>query len=240
MKHLGRLFAAALIATSLPVMAKSSNMDSVTFSSGGKTIGMKVFAAGAANSPAILVLHGAGGVDAGNRYVGQLAAAVAANGYSTFVVEYFDRTGTTYASDAVIQKNFTAWLETIADATTYIAERSDIDPGRIGTFGYSLGGYLAVAHAARDPRVRATVELAGGIDSSYSSEVRRLPPLLIVHGEEDQRVPFDRGLELEKFAQRFGSPVETQFFPNERHILSPAAAFQALARALTFFGNHLK
>jgi dipeptidyl aminopeptidase/acylaminoacyl peptidase len=240
MRLLGRLFAAALLASFVMSAAEGSNMETITFPSGGKSIGMKVFGTGAANSPAILVLHGAGGVDAGNRYVGQLAAAVAANGYATFIVEYFDRTDTTYASDRVIQKSFDSWLETIADATTVIAERADIDRDRIGTFGYSLGGYLAVAHAARDSRVRATVELAGGIDSSYSRQVRRLPPLLIVHGEQDQRVPFDRGVELEKVARRLGSPVETLFFPNERHILSPAAAFQALARALTFFETHLR
>src|SRR4051812_32406444 len=93
--------------------------------------------------PAILVLHGAGGMDSGNEYVRQLARAVAGNGYAAFLVEYFERTGTAYASDPIIHANFEKWVETIQDATSFIADHSSVDRNRIGTVGYSLGGYLA-------------------------------------------------------------------------------------------------
>ena len=43
----------------------------------------------------------------------------------------------------------------------YLKGRDDIDPGRIGVFGVSLGGYYAARSAAYEPRVRATVALAG-------------------------------------------------------------------------------
>jgi carboxymethylenebutenolidase len=216
-------------------------MEYASFSSGGKAIGVNVFETGATQAPAILVLHGAGGVDAGNKYVLQLAAAVAANGYSTFLVEYFDRTGTSRASDDDMRQNFAVWLETMEDAVTFVAQQPRVDAQRIGTLGYSLGGYLAVAHAARDPRIRAAAEFAGGIDPEFSKQVRRLPPLLIIHGQEDQRVPFTRGLDLEQFARTLdSSPVETEFYPGEKHVLSPAAALQALGRALRFFGTYMK
>jgi dienelactone hydrolase len=224
----------------LNLNATAVKMEQTSFTSGGKTIEVNAHFTELETAPAIIVLHGAGGVDAGNRYVGHLAAAVAAHGYSTFVVEYFDRTGTTYASDTEIHKHFDAWVETIKDAVTFVAQQPRVDAEKIGTFGYSLGGYLAVAHAARDPRVRATVELAGGVDRDYSKQVKRLPPLLIVHGREDQRVLFARGVELEKFARGLGSAVETEYYPGERHILSPVAALRALGRALDFFQTHLK
>jgi 2,6-dihydroxypseudooxynicotine hydrolase len=43
----------------------------------------------------------------------------------------------------------------------HLQERGDIDPERIGLFGVSLGGYYAARSAAYEPRLLATVALAG-------------------------------------------------------------------------------
>jgi dienelactone hydrolase len=43
----------------------------------------------------------------------------------------------------------------------FLAGRGDIDPGRIGLMGVSLGGYYAARCAAYEPRLRAAVALAG-------------------------------------------------------------------------------
>lgn len=221
-------------------VARDVATDTNSFRSKGRQIGVESFIpTNVVRCPAILVLHGAGGMDSGNKYVRQLAAAVAGNGYATFLVEYFERTGTTFASDPIIHANFDKWVETIRDATTFIADHSSIDRDRIGTVGYSLGGYLAVAHAAGDARIRAVVEVAGGIDPELVRTVKRLPPTLIIHGKEDQRVSFARATELEALLKKLGTPVKTEFFPNERHILSPSAAIAALGSALEFLGAHM-
>jgi 2,6-dihydroxypseudooxynicotine hydrolase len=46
-------------------------------------------------------------------------------------------------------------------AIDWMEKRSDVDASRVGVFGVSLGGYYAVRVAAMEPRVRATIELAG-------------------------------------------------------------------------------
>jgi 2,6-dihydroxypseudooxynicotine hydrolase len=46
-------------------------------------------------------------------------------------------------------------------AVDYIRGRDEIDSGRIGLFGVSLGGYYAARAAAYEPRLRAVVALAG-------------------------------------------------------------------------------
>jgi 2,6-dihydroxypseudooxynicotine hydrolase len=46
-------------------------------------------------------------------------------------------------------------------AIDWLQARADIDGERIGVYGVSLGGYYAVRVAAHEPRVRATIELAG-------------------------------------------------------------------------------
>jgi dipeptidyl aminopeptidase/acylaminoacyl peptidase len=214
--------------------------EELSFTSGGKRIGVQVWRGERAPAPAILVLHGAGGVDAGNRYVSHLARLVAAHGFQTFLVEYFDRTATAYATDATIKTHAPAWLETIHDTVDFIAAQPGVDAECIGTFGYSLGGYLAVAHAAQDERIRAVVELAGGIDAETAGAARRLPPLLIVHGREDQRVSFTNAVELQSLCEKLRTPVQTLFLPGERHLLSPGAALVAIQQALRFFDTHLK
>jgi 2,6-dihydroxypseudooxynicotine hydrolase len=56
----------------------------------------------------------------------------------------------------------------------YLAGRDDIDPARIGGFGVSLGGYYAARAAAYEPRIRATVSLAGPYQWSLDWDI--LPP----------------------------------------------------------------
>lgn len=46
-------------------------------------------------------------------------------------------------------------------AIDWLESRDDVDAGRVGVYGVSLGGYYAVRVAACEPRVKATIELAG-------------------------------------------------------------------------------
>jgi 2,6-dihydroxypseudooxynicotine hydrolase len=46
-------------------------------------------------------------------------------------------------------------------AIDWLEQRDDVDASQLGVYGVSLGGYYAVRVAATDPRVRATIELAG-------------------------------------------------------------------------------
>jgi 2,6-dihydroxypseudooxynicotine hydrolase len=52
--------------------------------------------------------------------------------------------------------------ERVATAVVdYLAGRADVDADKIGVFGVSLGGYYAARCAAYEPRLKATVALAG-------------------------------------------------------------------------------
>jgi len=54
-----------------------------------------------------------------------------------------------------------AYEKVAAAAVDYLATRDDIDAGRTGLFGVSLGGYYAARAAAYEPRLAAVVALAG-------------------------------------------------------------------------------
>jgi dienelactone hydrolase len=50
----------------------------------------------------------------------------------------------------------------IMQAVGYLAQRSDVDPGRIAVAGYSMGSFHAVIAGALDPRIHALVLSGGG------------------------------------------------------------------------------
>jgi dienelactone hydrolase len=54
-----------------------------------------------------------------------------------------------------------AYERPAAAAIDWLQSRDDVDGERIGVYGVSLGGYYAVRVAALEPRVKATIELAG-------------------------------------------------------------------------------
>lgn len=54
-------------------------------------------------------------------------------------------------------------------ATDLLAARREVDAGRIGNIGHSLGGKEVLYHAAFDPRIRAAVSCEGGIGLSFSN-----------------------------------------------------------------------
>jgi alpha-beta hydrolase superfamily lysophospholipase len=54
-----------------------------------------------------------------------------------------------------------AYEKVATAAVGYLRERDEIDAGKIGMFGVSLGGYYASRAAAYEPRLQAVVALAG-------------------------------------------------------------------------------
>jgi pimeloyl-ACP methyl ester carboxylesterase len=54
-------------------------------------------------------------------------------------------------------------------ATDVLAARREVDAGRLGSIGHSLGGKEVLYHAAFDPRIRAAVSCEGGVGLSFSN-----------------------------------------------------------------------
>ena len=222
----------------LPLASKTLAAEGRTdhFLSGGQRIAVEVFPAPRADAPCVIVLHGASGLAAGNRFLAQVAGGFASLGFHTYLVHYFERTGTTYAGDATIQASFPAWRETVRDAGAWV--QRDHPDARVGIFGYSLGGYLAVATSAQDASVSAVVELAGGL--AEGTTPAKLPPTLVLHGDRDTRVPFAEAGRLKATLERTGSVHEMHVYQGEGHILSFPSYLDVVQRGAAFFGRHLR
>ena len=209
------------------------------FTSHGHSIAVDCFVPeGAGRVAAVIALHGSGGGH--GSIASDPAARLAAQGFAVFVPHYFDRTGTTAVADrGTIFRNFAAWGKTVWDAIGWVSARAEVDPERIGLMGFSLGGYLALSVASVDPRVRAVVEFFGGFPKEMKLFMRRMPPVLILHGDADTSVPVDEAYHLQQVLESRKVAYEMKIYPGAGHGFSGEVWRDAGRRTLAFLNQHL-
>jgi dienelactone hydrolase len=194
---------------------------------------------GGEKQPSILVLHGAGGTLFDGPEMRRVAQHLAAAGNAVYVVHYFERTGSIFALDSTMQKHFPTWLETVRESIAAI-QMIRRNQAKVGIYGYSLGGFLALAAASDNARVGAVVEHAGGVWNNEFARVGRMPPVLMIHGDEDARVPVAKyARPLIPVLRRRAAKLETRFFPGEGHVFTQSAMLQVREAAAHWFRRSL-
>ncbi|HMD17910.1 MAG TPA: dienelactone hydrolase family protein [Terriglobales bacterium] len=212
----------------------------LTFQSGNKPIRLDAYlpAPSDGSVPAVVALYGAGGNVSGmERY----ASTLAAQGFAVYLLHYFDRTGTESADKPTIMRNFPLWMKTLWDAISFVETQPQVDGKRIALLGFSLGAYLSLANSAIDPRVQAVVEFFGGMPKEMNLFMRRLCPVLILHGEADSTVPVDEAYKLQKLLEKKGIPYEIKIYPAVGHGFEDQTIWRdAGLRSLQFLQKYLK
>jgi dienelactone hydrolase len=243
---MSRLAVLTFVAVSfMPHLANSAHSSLITMSkistqSGGRRIRVDKYAPlQSGKRPVILVLHGAGGTLLDGPEMRRVARQLAEAGNTVYLVHYFNQTGTVVALDAGMQKNFPAWLATVRDCIKF-AQQDSTNSSPVGVYGYSLGGFLALAAASDNPAVGAVVEHAGGIWNGQAERIKHMPPVLVVHGEEDGRVPFQKyATPLVAVLRERGATPKMQFFPDEGHVFTAVAMSNVRNAAVEFFHQYL-
>jgi dipeptidyl aminopeptidase/acylaminoacyl peptidase len=136
-------------------------------------------------------------------------------------------------------------------AAEWLKARPFVDGERMVAAGASYGGFLAATLLGRPHPFKALVAHAAvynqytQIGSDYGAEVARFynfwdkpeefarnsphtyaanfkTPTLVVHGQQDLRVPLNHGVELFNTLQKRGVPSKFVYFPDENHwVLKP-------------------
>ncbi len=142
-----------------------------------------------------------------------------------------------------------------------------VDRGRVGIYGWSYGGYIALMALAKAPDVfRAGVAGApvthwDGYDTHYTERYMRTPQanpegyeassvlahaakirgkLLVIHGMLDENVHFRHTARLVEALNRAGVPHELMLLPGERHMPRDERVLAAEeARIAEFFERNL-
>ena len=228
-----------------------------TITSGGRRIAVERFAplgagAGAAGAagvrrPAVLVLHSSAGIGAKTgAETRRWADGLARRGFVAYVVHYFDRTGQRHTDDPTEARLWPVWTATLGDAFTALRQDAEVDSTRTGVVGISLGGYLALAFGAADPRPDALVIVSGGFFPGVAAQIdalrsgaapRRFPPTLLLHGTADGAVPFREAQRVERVLTRAGAVHWLVPFPGEDHLLAPVSRPRATALAAQFLDD---
>lgn len=180
-------------------------------------------APGASNgqrSPTVLHVHGnAGNIESHIDFTEHLPAA----GYNLFIFDYRG-----YGQSEGIAWRRAALIADTEAALDALLKRSDVDPQRIGMYGHSLGGSIALNVMARRPEIRVAViesaftswrdiaaSVLGGaspnvacrwLASALIGDANRADhaiaqidrPILLIHGSEDSIVPVEHSRRLAK------------------------------------------
>ncbi|HKM86572.1 MAG TPA: dienelactone hydrolase family protein [Terriglobales bacterium] len=214
------------------------------FQSGGKPIRLDAYLPEAVDGPvpAVIALYGAGGGVSGmERYASMLAA----QGFAVYLLHYFDRTGIESADKPpivkqTIMRNFPLWMKTLWDATSFVETQPPVDRQRIALLGFSLGAYLSLANSAIDYRVKAVIEFFGGMPKEMNFFMRRLCPVLILHGEADPTIPVEEAYQLQRLLEKKGIPYEIRIYAGAGHGFEDEIVWRdAGLRSLQFLQKYL-
>ena len=194
----------------------------------------------------VMVLHGGTGPNGDWRKSGILEALVGA-GYPVFVPHYFDSTGDAKPEDW--PQKFGTYIRTLNDASRYVAHQPDIQSTQIGLVGIALGGFLSIGLAEetfshpppmRSPKINAVVEMYGGMPEFAIARMIAMPPVLILHGEDDNLVPVSEARNLEKVLKEKSQPYQIKIYSHQGHSFEGDALQDARQQMVTFLHDHLR
>jgi carboxymethylenebutenolidase len=211
----------------------------LSFQSGGKAIRLDAYLPEGPDAPipAVIALYGSGGNVSGmERYAGTLAA----EGFAVYLLHYFDRTGTESADKPTILRNFPTWMKTLWDAVGFVETQPRVARERIALLGFSLGAYLSLANSTIDGRVKVVVEFFGGLPKEMKLFMRRLCPVLILHGEADATVPVEEAYRLQRLLEKKGIDYEMKIYPGAGHGFEDEIWRDAGLRSLRFLQKYLQ
>jgi dienelactone hydrolase len=224
------------------------------FDSGRKSIKVECFEPVSdekkpARYPAIVLLHDSEGL--GSPMPGPFyrfcCRLLAKEGYVVLLVHYFDRTGHERVTPKEVTRDlFLAWRTTIRDAVKFAGKQKQVDAGRIGLLGFSLGAFLSLSVAAeQDLKIAAVGEFFGGLHEEQRKDVRSFPPTLIVHGDKDKVVPVENAYKLKKLLDAKKLTCQMKIYAGQEHMFrGESLTGQVLSDVqrctILFFASHLK
>ena len=155
--------------------------------------------------PAVVVM--CMGLDSAKEEMRTNEAVFLARGMATLA---FDGPGQGEAEyELPIRPDFEAPVASVID---WLEERGDVDAGRVGLWGVSLGGYYAPRAAAFERRVRACISLTGPFD--FSEAFARAPDLTRAafvarshSADENAAAAVARRMNLAEVAHRVECPI---------------------------------
>jgi len=218
---------------------------------------------GKPKAPGIVLLPAIAGV---NDYVKLVAHRLSTSGFAVAILDYFAREGgppdvsTPAAIDVAV--NSLPDHRVLADACGLVdalREHETIDPERIGSLGFCIGGTYSLMLSAETPNLSASVDYYGSVRYAKTSDHKPVSPLdraraiqapLLAHfGTFDRLIPAADIEALETELKRATKQYELFTYNGAPHAFDedfrpaayrPVASELAWKRTVTFLDWHLK
>lgn len=191
------------------------------------TLHLPAEASPASPVPAMVLLHGSGGLTPGREM--EYAELLNDNGYAAFVLDYYAPRGITEETPYMLRVLSTTEFDAVTDAyraLELLRTHPDIDGARIGVMGFSYGGMAA--RFAMDQRIkqaligdapgfRAHVDYYGPCFQNLRSPGITGAPILTLRGTEDASNDLAACLEREAELRAAGAEVEAHVYQGAGH-----------------------
>ena len=176
--------------------------------------------------PAVVILHGASGVQSVRELT--YARQFAARGVAALVIDVFGarRDRATGFVNRLLQITEAMFLADAYAGLSFLAERPEIDAGRIALIGFSYGGMVATyaayaqvaeRYAPEGPRFAAHVAFYAPCIAEFQDSRATGAPLLMLYGGRDAIVDPERCARVAAELEEGGTPVETIVYPEAVH-----------------------
>jgi dienelactone hydrolase len=215
----------ALPAQTLPV-------EYATFMSHGKAVSCAVYDARDATAT-IIFLRGSSPSDLA--FARMEARFFAEHAFRVFLVDYLTVTSNVEPTAT----NYRRWSQAVEDIVADLHARPVTKARKIALIGQGLGASVALLAGSRKLSIEAMAEWSGLLPNQFFSQLQSLPPLLILHGEQDKQVPIVNARQLVRLCELKDFTCEAGMYPDEGHVFSVKATESANQRVLTFLRTYL-
>jgi dienelactone hydrolase len=191
---------------------------------------------GPANGAAIVILHGAGGLHSDlPRYETQ-AYQLASRGYHVVMPNYYSASNRSFRESPLITER---WRQVADDAVAFAGGLPGVSPDRVGIWGYSLGGFLAIDSTLDGGPARAVIAVGAGGRAGRLGGGRHPSPVLMIAGDQDPVVPITAVNEWADSLRARDVPVSVETLDTAKHFFDPPTWCEVFQHTRTFFDRQL-
>ena len=213
-----RLIVLAALIAMLATASFAADGKPVSYKSGAETVNALLYTPqGKGPFPALVVIHEWWGL---NDWVKEEASKLADQGYVALAIDlYRGKVATTPEEAHEIMRGVPedrANRDLLA-ASDYLRSLKNVDPERIGSIGWCMGGGYSLNLAIIDPKLKVAVINYGHLASDDATLKKINAAILGIFGGQDKGIPPADVKKFESQLKALGKTVDIHIFPDAGH-----------------------
>jgi len=234
----------------LTSMGMAADSRQVSYKSGDETVNALLYTPpGGGPFPAIVVIHEWWGL---NDWVKEEASKLADQGYVALAIDlYRGKVATTPDEAHEIMRGVPQDRATrdLLAATSYLRSQKNVNPARVGSIGWCMGGGYSLDLALNDPKLKAAVINYGHLATDEVALKKINASILGIFGGQDKGIPVADVTKFGTQLKALGKTVEIHIFddaghafenPNNKQGYRAEDAAQAWKLTVNFLAKYLK